>query len=288
VTIASPSNGEAAFAEREFRFTRRDFRRISDLLYADTGIALADTKAPLVYARLVKRLRSLGVENFSRYCALVHSAEGQSERSRMAAALTTNVTRFFREARHVLPGLLDRVRAGDRLRIWSAGCSTGEEPYSIALSILALMPDAASFDIKVLATDVNAQVLAVGARGLYSEASLKPVSRQDRAEWFTPGPSVEGKRAWQVGPALSTLVSFRELNLTKPWPMTAAYQAIFCRNVLIYFDPGDQAIIWRRMAPLLAPEGRLYVGHSERVQGADGMLRLEGPTTYQRVAGDGQ
>jgi chemotaxis protein methyltransferase CheR len=295
VTSASSTNGGSAFGDREFRYTPRDFRRIADYLYEDAGIALSDTKAPLVYARLVKRIRALGLESFSRYCALVNSAEGADERARMTDALTTNVTRFFREPHHfahlrntVLPPLLDGIRKGGRLRIWSAGCSSGEEPYSIALSILAMMPDAASFDVRVLATDINAQMIAHGAQGIYSEAAVTPVDRQMRADWFVPVRSAEGGRSWKVGPAMSKLVSFRELNLTKAWPMTATYHVIFCRNVLIYFEEQDRIRIWRRMAPLLAPDGRLYIGHSERVYGADSMYALEAPTTYRRLAGDAE
>ncbi len=138
MTQFTPAPGpESVFADREFRFTPRDFRHISAILYADAGIALSDAKAPLVYGRLVKRLRALGIESFAQYCALVESGAGAHERERMTAALTTNVTRFFREPHHfadlrerVLPKAIDAARAGERLRIWSAGCSSGEEPYS--------------------------------------------------------------------------------------------------------------------------------------------------------------
>jgi chemotaxis protein methyltransferase CheR len=283
----STSGPDAVFTDREFRFTRRDFRHITATLYADAGIALSEAKAPLVYGRLVKRLRALGMESFARYCALLDGEDGADERGRMTAALTTNVTRFFREPHHfadlrdrILPPLLEKVRAGGRLRIWSAGCSSGEEPYSIALTILAIMPDAHRFDVKVLGTDINTQMLSRGADGLYSEAALRPVAPSMRNRWFTP--AADGAGAWRVGSALSALVTFRELNLTRPWPMSAAYQAIFCRNVLIYFGPEDRVEVWRRMAPLLTPGGRLYVGHSERIQGADDLFSLEGPTTYGR------
>lgn len=291
--MTAPGQDEAAFAEREFRFTARDFRHIAGLVYGDAGIALGEAKAPLVYSRLVKRLRALGLESFSRYCQLVESQDGFDERERMLAALTTNVTRFFREPHHfrhlakdVLPPLLAAVRAGGRLRIWSAGCSSGEEPYSIALSILSLMPDADQFDVRVLATDINSQMLAQGVKGDYSEAALAPVSRQMRADWFLPVRSEKGERSWQVGKALSAMVSFRQLNLIQEWPMTAEYQAIFCRNVVIYFDQETRMDIWTRMAPMLPPGGRLYVGHSERVTGSQRMFNLETATTYQRAAGD--
>ncbi|MEO7641788.1 MAG: protein-glutamate O-methyltransferase [Ramlibacter sp.] len=279
--------GAAVFAGREFGFNRRDFRRIADMLYADAGIHLTDTKAPLVYSRLVRRLREIGVESFARYCALVESHSGAAERQHMLGALTTNVTSFFREPHHfehltvqVLPGLLDVVRQGGRLRIWSAGCSTGEEPYSIALSILELMPDAARFDVRVLATDINTAVLEHGEAGEYDQTALGPVSRRLRSEWFLSSTDADGRKAWRVGDDLRSMVTFRHLNLLKAWPMSAAYQAIFCRNVLIYFDEARQTEIQGRMTALLAPSGRFYLGASERLKETAGLLS-DGVTVYR-------
>ena len=277
----------AVFAAREFGFNRRDFQRIADMLYADAGIHLSDTKAPLVYSRLVRRLREIGVESFARYCALVESQAGAAERQHMLGALTTNVTSFFREPHHfehlttkVLPDLLEAARRGERLRIWSAGCSTGEEPYSIALSILELMPNAAEFDIRVLATDINTAVLAHGEAGAYDQTALGPVSRRLRSEWFRSVMGPDGRRSWHVADDLRALVAFRYLNLLDPWPMTAAYQAIFCRNVLIYFDDARQAEVQRRMAERLAGSGRLYLGASERLREV-ASLRADGVTVYR-------
>jgi len=279
---------EDTFVGREFPFTRRDFRQIASILLKDAGIALGEAKAPLVYSRLVKRMRRLGVENFKRYCELVETEEGDGERHHMIAALTTNVTRFFREPHHfehlkkrVLPDLLEDARRGGRLRIWSAGCSTGEESYSIALTILSLMRDAPRFDIKILATDINKLVLAHGRQGVYSEAALAPVLRQQRADWFAPLRGDEGEKAWQVGDELRALVAFRELNLMADWPMKQAYDAIFCRNVLIYFEDSTRTQIWNRFVGLLAPRGCLYVGHSERIADSSSRFELEDFTTYR-------
>ena len=278
----------AVFAEREFGFTREDFRKIAGMLHADAGILLSQTKAPLVYSRLVKRLRVLGVGSFARYCALVDSEAGAGERRQMVSALTTNVTSFFREPHHfehlkthVLPDLIEPVRQGGRLRIWSAGCSTGEEPYSIALSILDVMPDAARLDVRVLATDISQTVLATGEAGVYDDRSLAPVRRQLLADWFRPSRGADGRKTLAVGEDLRTLVAFRHLNLQEPWPMTPPYQAVFCRNVLIYFDEPGQADVQRRISNLLAPGGRLYLGASERIRCA-GDLRIDGVTTYRR------
>ncbi len=275
------------FAGREFPFTPRDFRQIADMMHKDAGIALAEAKAPLVYSRLVKRLRNLGVESFKQYCELVEGARGADERQNMVAALTTNVTRFFREPHHfehlrehVLPDLLDEVRRGGRLRIWSAGCSTGEEPYSIALTILSLMPDASRFDVKILATDINKRVLSHAQRGAYVEAALQPVSRQHRADWFVRDADIKGEKTWCVGKELRALVTFRELNLMADWPMKQAYVAVFCRNVVIYFEQQMRKQIWDGIATLLTPRGWLYIGHSERIPLA-GPFELKTYTTYR-------
>jgi chemotaxis protein methyltransferase CheR len=285
---AHADSAAAVFADREFGFTRHDFQKIVDILYADAGIVLSDTKAPLVYSRLVKRLRVLGLGSFARYRVLVESDAGAGERQQMISALTTNVTSFFREPHHfehlktqVMPALIGPVRQGARLRIWSAGCSTGEEPYSIALSVLEVMPDAARLDVRVLATDINPIVLAAGEAGQYDERSLAPVNRRLLADWFVSARRADGRRTLAVGADLRALVAFRHLNLQSSWPMTSHYQAVFCRNVLIYFDETGQADVQRRISSLLAPAGALYIGASERIKCA-GDLRIDGVTVYRR------
>jgi chemotaxis protein methyltransferase CheR len=286
--LAAVQFRDGAFQDREFAFTQGDFKRIAAIFEADAGIALTQVKAALVYSRLVKRLRQLGLENFKRYCALVESYDGVIEREHMIAALTTNVTRFFREPHHfdhlkkrVLPEVLADVRRGAPLRIWSAGCSTGEEPYSIALTVLTVMPDAAKFDVKILATDINKDVLSTARNGVYGETAISHLTRQQRADWFEVARRAEGEKSWRAGEALRALVSFRELNLVGDWPMKQAYQAIFCRNVAIYFEEEAQKEIWRRLSGLLAPSGCLYVGHSERISAPDSGLRLDGQTIYR-------
>jgi chemotaxis protein methyltransferase CheR len=258
----------------EFAFTRRDFRNIAAILSAEAGISLTDAKAPLVYGRLIKRLRALGMQSFRDYCALVEGPQGAGERATMVKALTTNVTRFFREPNHfehfrahVLPGLIAAARRGARVRVWSAGCSSGEEPYSIALTILAHMPDAARFDIKILASDIDTDVLRLGRAGVYADAATAPIDKEMRQRWLAPGRRAGDENNWAVGPELRGLVAFRRLNLVDEWPMKGPFQAIFCRNVLIYFEQETRERIWRQMADLMAPGGHLYVGHSERVHG---------------------
>ncbi len=277
---------EKSIVGGEFPFTDGDFKQIAAMLYADAGLALPDSKATLVYSRLAKRLRALGLESFREYCALVLEAEGLGERRNMLAALTTNVTRFFREPHHfehlkdeVLPALLQGARRGGRVRLWSAGCSTGQEPYSIALTVLSLMPDAAEHDIKVLATDIDPNVVATARRGIYPQGEVSPIPPDLARRWMIPG---EGG-ALEVGEAMRELVSFRELNLIGQWPMKGRFDVIFCRNVVIYFDEPTQQRIWGRFRSLLQPGGRLYVGHSERV--TDGGFRSDGLTAYALIGG---
>ena len=253
----------------------------------EAGISLPESKANLVYSRLAKRLRLLGLPNFEQYCALVTGPQGEAERQAMIAALTTNVTRFFREPHHfehlkaqILPPAIEAARRGAKIRLWSAASSTGKEAYSIALTLLALMPEAAKSDIRILATDIDPNVLATGEAGIYDAALLDAVPAALRSRWFAP--LNDGSLQLQVGAELRALVKFKKLNLIGNWPMQGKFQAIFCRNVVIYFENDTQEKIWSRMLPLLAPDGALYIGHSERVSGAaEGRLRSDGITIYR-------
>lgn len=268
---AAAARGDDLLVSGEFPLTRRDLSEISAMIYADAGIALNDSKASLVYSRLSKRLRQLGLPSFDAYCKLVSSDRGSAERREMLSFLTTNFTRFFRENHHfdhlrekVLPSLVEAARAGQRVRIWSAGCSDGQEPYSIALTVLSMMPDAARYDLKILATDIDPKMIAKGRRGRYDVHAVETVPEPMRRQWLEP---VSGETAWQVKPAVQELITFRELNLHGQWPFKGPFQIIFCRNVVIYFDEPTQARIWSRYADMLAGGGHLYIGHSERVSG---------------------
>lgn len=274
----------APIVEGEFLFTFDDFRQIAVMLHSDAGIALPESKATLVYSRLAKRLRSIGLRNFRDYCQIVQSHEGVDERKRMLAALTTNVTRFFREPHHfdhlaerVLPDLLKAARSGDRVRIWSAGCSNGPEPYSIALTILSFMPDAANYDIRILATDIDHNVIAEARRGVYSEEIISIIPLEIRLRWLVADES--GK--WRIAEPLARLVAFRELNLIGNWPMKGRFQVIFCRNVVIYFEEETQTRVWNRFKDQLSPGGYLYIGHSERLGAAEDGFENDGLTTYR-------
>ncbi len=289
MTAAALSENREAIVDGEFAFTNQDFKRIAALLYDQAGISLPDSKATLVYSRLAKRLRALGLRSFSEYCAFVSSDKGQDESQEMLRALTTNVTRFFREPHHfddlranVLEPVADQVRAGRRLRLWSAACSSGQEPYSMAFTVLSVWPNAADLDIRILGTDIDTNVLATGRAGIYDESLLEGIPAATRNQFFERDAS--DRRAWRVCEAARSLVAFRELNLNGPsWPMKGPFDAIFCRNVVIYFDEPTQERVWSRFAPLVAPGGRLYVGHSERVGASVTAFESCGLTAYRKV-----
>jgi chemotaxis protein methyltransferase CheR len=273
-------------AQTEFVMTAEDFSAIASILHATSGIHLSPSKTSLVYSRLAKRLRALGLESFRDYCKLVSGADGVDERQAMLAALTTNVTRFFREPHHfdylkkLMPGLVDKARRGGRVRMWSAGCSSGEEPYSIAAVVLSMLPNAPELDVKILATDIDTNILAKAKEGLYGRDAIEPVPAEMK-KFFDP----VDKGGSRVSPnaALRDLISFRELNLIGPWPMKQKFDVIFCRNVAIYFDEPTQDTLFGRYAESLNPDGRLYIGHSERVN--DPRFVSDGLTAYRLRTG---
>lgn len=279
---------DLAVPDGEFPFTWSDFRQIAELVHSEAGIVLTESKANLVYSRLAKRLRAIGLRSFREYCALVLGEQGIDERQAMIAAMTTNVTRFFRESHHfdylrtrVLPELLEEVRRGGKLRLWSAGCSSGEEPYSIALTVLGLAPDAAELDVRILATDIDPDMLRRGNTGIYPARQMGDIPLEMRRRWFRALPGSNGDEL-EVGEEMHELVRFRELNMLREWPMKGMFDIIFCRNVMIYFDDDTQNTVWDRFARILRPGGTLCIGHSERIVVANHPYDLVGQTIYRR------
>ena len=276
-------------AAGEFGFDKSDFTFITSALYEDAGIHLPASKANLVYSRLAKRLRALGLESFRDYCALVGSEDGADERGQMIAALTTNVTRFFREPHHFehlrdrfFEPLVKEIKSGRRIRIWSAGCSSGQEPYSIALTLLSVLPDARSYDVRILASDINPIVLETARKAVYTAEEVASVPADLRRSWMEPA----GDGAMRLDEAPRGLVSFRQLNLIGAWPMKGPFDVIFCRNTVIYFDEKTQMRLLNRMSTLLRPGGFLFLGHSERLVGpAEVHFRVEGTTTFRKSGG---
>lgn len=275
MSAAPAPQRESPLVDGEFAFTDRDFKRIAALMRETAGIHLPEAKATLVYSRLAKRLRMLGLADFNAYCKLIASPEGAEERNATLAALTTNVTRFYREPHHfehlqhkTLPPLIAAARAGKRVRIWSSACSTGEEPYSIALTLLSLMPDAAQHDVRILATDIDHNVVATAKAGVYGSTAVAPIPTPLRDRWMTRQ-GARGDECWRINDDVRALITFNTLNLIGQWPMKGRFDLIFCRNVVIYFEADTQDLIWRRFHETLAPNGRLYVGHSERIDSTD-------------------
>ncbi|MEM6566652.1 MAG: protein-glutamate O-methyltransferase CheR [Pseudomonadota bacterium] len=269
-----------------FPMTQKDFETIASILYKASGIRLTEKKAQLVHSRLSKRLRARGLSQFHDYCLLLQKDQEKDELGLAVQALTTNVTRFFREPHHfetlrsqVLPSLTQKARRGDPIRFWSAGCSAGQEPYSLAIEILEWMPDADQLDIKILATDIDKTMIDTGRRGRYSASEVENIADARRAKHLARLPQ---KDEWKVSDPLRKLVSFNTLNLFGAWPMQRPFDVVFCRNVVIYFDAADQIILWDKFASHMSPGSWLMIGHSERVTGkAVNQFEANGVTTYR-------
>jgi chemotaxis protein methyltransferase CheR len=273
-----------AEAPREFVLTDKQFATISSMVKTEVGINLTESKRDLVYSRLVKRLRALRLESFATYLELVGSQQGIDERGEFISAITTNVTNFYREPHHFehlkstgLPAMMQRMAAGESGRIWSAGCSDGREPYTIACSLLQAMPDALKRNVKILASDVDNKSLATAKSGRYSAEMVSRMPKDVLDRFFDR--TADGAEA---GRDIKSLIAFRYLNLLGDWPFKQKFDVIFCRNVLIYFEQELQAQIIARFCQYLKPDGFLYIGHSERVSGiATSNLTQVGITTYK-------
>ena len=267
----------------EISLSDREFSRIKDRVYQVAGISLSDAKRTLVVSRLSKIVRALGLSGFDAYVDYLERGGSAQDGQDFVNALTTNLTRFYREDHHFehlrsyVGALIAEKPRGMRLRIWSAGCSTGQEPYTIGMDLLAAFPELKRWDFKILATDIDTAVIAKAARGIYPESELNGLS-PERARPFEK----TGDGHIRIPAAVRELISFKPLNLIGPsWPMKGPFDAIFCRNVAIYFDKRTQGEVFARLGKLLAPEAFLYIGHSENLgTGGDG-FRLVGKTIYQ-------
>jgi len=264
--------------------TAGELAEIARMMRDGAGIVIAEGKSSMVQSRLAKRLRALGLRDYQAYLDYVKCPEGSAEFSRMLSALTTNVTQFFRENHHfeqlraeVLPPLIARARAGGQVRIWSAGCSSGQEPYSIAMVLCDLAENAASLDIRILATDIDPEMTALGRAARYEQASADSVPAPLARKFLR-----HARGQVEIADPPRSLVSFRELNLHANWPMRGPFDVIFCRNVAIYFDKPAQDALWQRFETALAPGGWLFLGHSERLS-AERPTRLAsaGITSYR-------
>jgi chemotaxis protein methyltransferase CheR len=272
---------EASVTQREFEFSRRDFEEVRKMIYDHAGIALNDAKEDMVYSRLARRLRATGKRSFPEYLALIRSGN-EVEWEAFVNSLTTNLTDFFREAHHfhLLKDFL-KTRKDRPITIWSSASSTGEEPYSIAITALeALGPHA---PVHVLASDLDTNVLKKAEEGVYSIERLAKLSAEQQRQFFLKGTGENAGLA-RAKPELRAMLKCFQLNLLDSvWSIRQPLDAIFCRNVMIYFDKPTQYAILKKMKPLLKPDGLLFVGHSEALYHATDLFKLRGQTVYQHA-----
>lgn len=270
--------------------SEKEFRQISDLVYQHCGINLHDGKKELVQARLAKWIRQGGFKTFENYIQHVLEDKTGKEFSILIDSLSTNLTSFFREYQHfeylnekLLPSLLERKRKEQnfRLRGWSAGCSSGEEPYSIAITLLEAVGGQGRWDMKLLATDISTRMLTTARQGLYEQERVAAVAPMLKNKYLMPV-SMDGQKAFQVADAVRNIVIFKYLNLMKDWPVRGPLDFIFCRNVMIYFDKPTQQTLVNRFWDMLGSKGILFTGHSESLTGIQHKFEYIQPTIYMK------
>lgn len=284
MTAARPSDGSIPEP------TDREFQQIRELILENAGIHLGDSKKALVYGRLVRRVRELGLPTFGEYYR--HILESGEELTLFLDRITTNETQFFREPHHFvhlaetfIPGLIADAAAGVRprsVRVWSAGCSTGEEPYSIAMTLLDRLP-AAGWSVDILATDLSTRVLDVARSATWPAARIGAIPEELLHRYMLRG--IGSREGWvRASPQLRAVVRVQRLNLNEDaYPADAPFDLIFCRNVLIYFQTARRQRVLARLVSRLAPGGQLFVGHAESVQGLSERVRCVLPTVYARA-----
>ena len=276
-------------AGRELSMSDRDFEQIRAVIKDLTGINMSDSKRQLVYRRLSARLKATGIRSFQAYLEFLKQGD-PAELEQFTNAVTTNLTSFFRENHHfeflektVIPEAVTRSTRGDRrLRIWSAGCSTGEEPYSIAITLRESLKNLKNWDAKVLCTDLDSDVINTCKAGIYSMQRVEKLSRERLRRWFKKSRGPDGEVA-KVNEQLQALLTFKQLNLMHDWPMKGRFHLIFCRNVVIYFDKPTQRVLMDRYADILVDGGYLILGHSESLFNVSDRFKLVGNTIYRKT-----
>ncbi len=275
--------------QREFHFTDKDFEQIRTLVARQTGIALSDAKRELVYGRLSRRLRALNISSFSDYIGMLDEDNGSGEELiNFINAITTNLTSFFRENHHfqyikstLMPELMKQKAYDRRIRIWSAGCSTGEEPYSIAMTMRECLPMDSTWDIKILATDLDSNVVAKASSGVYEQERVNGISPERLRRFFKQGKGAHEGMV-RVRDELQEMITFKQLNLMHEWPMKGPFDFMFCRNVVIYFDKPTKQVLFDRYANILVEKGHLFIGHSETLFKLSDRFDSLGNTIYRK------
>ena len=268
----------------------RMFQKFSQLVYEQCGINLHEGKRALLQARLNKRLRQTGIGSYEDYFKSITSGANPGEFINFLDSVSTNLTYFFRESQHfdfmemvALPQLLEKKRKDrdSRIRIWSAGCSTGEEPYSLAMCVLGHWPETARWDFRILATDISTRALQVAMNGAYSTEKIERIPPALRQQYFHSISNGNGRLEYEVAAHVKRIVTFRRLNLMEPYPFKGPFDFIFCRNVMIYFDKKTQEELINKISGFLGEGGYLFVGHSESLTGLNHKLNYVRPAIYR-------
>lgn len=273
--------------EREFNFSEENFQDLSKIVYNRTGIVISDRKKNMVYGRLAKRIRHLKMKNFSDYISFINSNDGDEEAINFINAITTNLTKFFRENHHfehmrnkILKPMLESSISSRKVRIWSAGCSSGMEAYSIAMTIAETIPNIAGWDFKILATDIDTNMLEKGRNGIYKNKDIDNVPDGLAKKYFKKYDSENVI----ISEKLRKMVHFKMLNLlNEEWPMQGKFDIIFCRNVVIYFDAKTQSDLFCNYHNKLKKRGWLYIGHSETLLDATNLFKTQGRTIFMSI-----
>lgn len=275
--------------EREFKFTAKTFNKVRALVKEKTGIVLADGKQDMVYGRLTRRLRALDLPSFERYIEIIESGH-EEELINLVNAITTNLTSFFREQHHfeylkstVFPALMEKNADTRKIRIWSAGCSTGEEPYSLAITVAEFFAAEYDWDVKIIATDLDSNVVATGKKGVYPLARVKDVPIAKKKRWMRRGKGDQADFV-KMSSELQALITFKQLNLLEGWPLNGPIDIIFCRNVVIYFDKETQQTLFDRYASILDDDGHVFIGHAENMFNVCDRFESLGQTIYQKIS----
>ena len=293
-TLKAIKNADAkgdSFSAREFPMMDADFNFIAHMANEKTGIQLGKHKRDMIYSRIVRRIRSLKLQTFSEYCDYLKSHQNE-EMTNFINAITTNLTSFFREEHHfdflkdtVIPEIKSKNSVSKKLRVWSAGCSTGEEPYSLAMTFHSGFSDARGWDVKILATDLDTSVVTHGKAGIYVRDRVDGLPASILKKNFSEVVPASGRgRAYEMSPHLKQYITFNRLNLLGDWPMKGKFDVIFCRNVVIYFNKDTQRILFDRYAEMLKPNGYLFIGHSETLHGVTKRFKSLGRTIYRKVS----
>ncbi len=274
--------------QREFPFTEKNFNFLRKISNARTGIVVTDEKMDMFYSRLSRRVRALGLSSFDEYCALIKRDNSGKEVLELVNSITTNLTAFFRENHHfdflqgtAIPEAMQRNAQSRTIRIWSAGCSTGEEPYSIAMTLGETLPNSSGWNAQILATDIDSNVLTKAASGIYALDRLKGMQKPRLKRWFMKGKGDSSGFA-RVKPEARNNISFGQLNLMEDWRHAELHDIIFCRNVIIYFDKASKTTLIDRYADALVDGGYLFIGHSESLYKITDRFDLIGNTIYRK------